>query len=59
MRASPQIFSEVIGFSLWGIELEPSCPALRPSNSSLTSDRIPWRTSRAKASQIETKFARL
>ena len=37
MREQPQIFSEPIGLRLCGIALDPFCPLLKYSSTSLTS----------------------
>ena len=44
-RASPETCSDLIGLRLWGIALEPFCPAPNGSRASETSVRARWRSS--------------
>ena len=52
-RASPHICSDLIGFRLCGIALEPFCsPSRNPSSASRSSVRCRWRISSAKVSML-------
>ena len=57
-RDRPVMFSEAIGFRLWGIDDEPFCPAPNDSRTSPSSLRCRWRISVANRSSEEPVMAR-